>query len=255
MADDSLADQPLVKRPRGNRHRVGRIARDVAIVVVATIIVSFLVKTYVVRTFYIPSASMQNTLQIDDHVIVNELVPAIFPVERGDVVVFRDPGGWLNSSANNGPTNPISEGISWVLSLVGLASSDADNFLIKRVIGLPGDHVACCTPFGGITINGVPLEEPYVWIPDGEELIRLSFDVVVPADSYWVEGDNRNHSGDSRFNLDSPGGGFIPKANVVGRAFLVTWPLANWKWLDNYTDESRRIPGPTSTGLSITGTQ
>ncbi len=255
MADDSLADRPLERRHRGATRRPGRIVRDVLIVLVAAIIVSFLVKTFVVRSFYIPSASMQNTLQIDDHVIVNELVPSIFPVERGDIVVFRDPGGWLDRPASETPTNPIAEAVGWVLSLVGLASSDSEGFLIKRVFGLPGDHVTCCTPFGGISINGALLQEPYVWVPEGEELVRFPFDVVVPLGMFLPLGDNRNHSGDFRYNRDKPGGGFVPVANVVGRAFLVTWPLWHWTWLDNYPDVFREIPGRESKALLPAGTR
>jgi len=244
MADDSLASRPHSRRARRRKRKVRYIVRDVLLVLAAAIIVSFLVKTFVIRSFYIPSASMQNTLQIDDHVIVNELVPSLIPVERGDVVVFRDPGGWLDKPGSENSTNPFAAGVNWVLSLVGLAASDADDFLIKRVIGLPADHVTCCTPFGGIAINGKPLQEPYVWLPEGEqEIRRYRFDVVVPNDAVWVMGDSRNHSGDSRYNRDKPGGGFVPMTNIVGRAFFVTWPIGHWSWLDNYSTVFRGAEG------------
>ncbi len=231
--------------PSGGARRKGRksgakyFVRDVVIIFLIAVVVSFLVKTYLFRSFYIPSESMRDTLQVDDRVIVNELVPSVFPVERGDVVVFKDPGRWLPAMT---PIvhNPIEVGIDWALSLVGLSASDANDHLIKRVIGLPGDHVECCTASGQITINGTAITEPYVVLPPGQKNVSLDpFDVVVDPGSLWVMGDNRNKSKDSRYNRDGPGRGFVPMENVVGKATFVYWPLDRWTWLDNYPDVFR----------------
>lgn len=210
--------------------------RDVFVIFAIAIVVSFVVKTFLVRSFFIPSASMEQTLVIDDRVIVNELVPAMVPIEHGDVVVFRDPGGWLPATV---PTqaSPFVAATEWTLSLFGLASPDSNDHLIKRVIGLPGDTVACCDATGKMTINGVPISEPYILLPAGEtKASGIDFSVTVPEKSLWVMGDNRYNSKDSRYNTDQPGGGFVPVADVVGRAFVISWPLSRWTWLSNYPD-------------------
>ena len=191
-----------------------RFLRDLVIIVVVALLASFLVKAYLVRSFYIPSASMQNTLLVGDRVLVNELVPGVVPLQRGDVVVFQDPGGWL-----------------------GMGQGDD---LIKRVIGLPGDTVECCNDFGQMSVNGVPLDEPYVNLPPGETRVSADdFSVTVPADSLWVMGDNRYNSKDSRYNGATPSKGFVPMSDVVGRAFVISWPTDRWTWLGDYPDVFR----------------
>ncbi|MEG0363745.1 MAG: signal peptidase I, partial [Aurantimicrobium sp.] len=127
--------------------------RDVLVIFGIAILVSFLVKTFLVRSFFIPSASMEQTLMIDDRVIVNELVPKAVAVDHGDIVVFKDPGGWLPARPPVEVTG-IQAGTEWVLSLFGLASPDSNDHLIKRVIGLPGDTVQCCSADGKIMVNG-----------------------------------------------------------------------------------------------------
>jgi signal peptidase I len=150
------------------------------------------------------------------------------------VVVFKDPGGWLNNPPEP-PQNPVSGFFDWLLSLVGLTASDSNDHLIKRVIGLPGDEVACCNEFGQMTVNGVPLEESYVKLPPNTTTVSLKeFSVTVPANSLWVMGDNRYNSQDSRYQTETPSKGFVPYDDVVGRAILITWPLDRWTWLDNY---------------------
>lgn len=209
--------------------------RDLLVIFVIAIAVSFVVKTFLIRSFFIPSESMRETLQVHDRIIVNQLVPDLVPLSRGDVAVFRDPGGWLPPSVPV-EQNPIVASVDWLFSLVGLSAPDSNDHLIKRVIGLPGDHVTCCNPLGQMSVNGVPLDEaPYVTLPAGEERVsRDEFDVTVPEGSLWVMGDNRYNSKDSRYNGDTPGKGFVPIDNVVGRAFVVSWPLSNWAWLDAY---------------------
>lgn len=232
--------------PRRHSRRRGALLflRDIVIIFVVALLVSFLVKTFLVRSFYIPSASMEETLQIDDRILVNQLVPDLVGLERGDVVVFRDPGGWLPPSPDP-DVPPLTAAADWVLSLVGLSASDSDDHLIKRLIGMPGDHVVCCNTLGQMTVNDVPLSEPYVTLPAGTtDVSELAFDVVVPDNSVWVMGDNRYNSRDSRYNREQPGNGFVPVDNVVGRAFVISWPTANWGWLDNHPEVFAGIPGP-----------
>ena len=231
LAPHSRASEP--ERPRRGSS-VLRFLRDVLIILAAAVVISFLIKTFLIRSFYIPSESMESTLLVNDRIIVNELVPAVMPISRGDIVVFQDPGGWLVPQ----PTveqEPIVAAVEWVLSFVGLTAPDSNDHLIKRVIGLPGDVVTCCDEYGRLSINGIPIDEPYVKLPEGvTKVSRDDFSVTVPEGSLWVMGDNRYESADSRYNRDKPGNGFVPFDNVVGRAILISWPVDRWTWLDNH---------------------
>ncbi|WP_297344816.1 signal peptidase I [Amnibacterium sp.] len=210
--------------------------RDLVVIVVVAVVASFLIKTFLVRSFYIPSESMENTLQVNDRILVDELVPGVIPLQRGDVVVFKDPGGWLETAVAP-PQGPIAAAADQLLSLVGLSAQDANDHLIKRVIGLPGDHVTCCNALGQMSVNGTPLDEPYVLHQPGTTAASgTPFDVVVPSDDLWVMGDNRYNSKDSRYNTDQRDHGFVPIKDVVGRAFVISWPLGRWSVLSNYPD-------------------
>ena len=216
----------------GRRRGGWYFARDILVVFLIALMASVLVKTYLVRSFYIPSGSMESTLVKDDRILVNELSPSLIPLQRGDVVVFTDPGGWLGPRTQTAQA-PVAAAVTWLLDVTGLAPTDSNNHLIKRVIGLPGDHVTCCNPLGQTTVNDVPLNEPYTHDPLALTNV-LPFDVTVPEGSIWVEGDNRNNSADSRYHLGTPGGGFVPLDDVVGRAIVITSPITRWSWLDDY---------------------
>lgn len=232
---DATPETETTARPRRKKLRGWRaFLRDVAVILVAAVVISFLIKTFLIRSFYIPSASMHDTLIENDRIIVNQLTPDLMPIEHGDIVVFRDPGGWLEPVPQP-EQNPVVGFFDWLLSIVGLTAPDSNDHLIKRVIGLPGDHVVCCNEFGQLTVNGVPLEEPYIITPDGvTKASRDDFDITVPEDSLWVMGDNRYNSEDSRYQQETPGRGFVPFDHVVGRAILISWPIERWTWLDNY---------------------
>lgn len=246
MTDITVPADDTSARLRRRSQKKGALLflRDVLVIFVVALLVSFLIKTFLVRSFFIPSSSMEQTLQIDDRILVNELVPDLVGVQRGDVVVFRDPGGWLPPSAEV-EQPPLVAAVDWVFSAVGLSASDSDDHLIKRVIGLPGDHVVCCNTLGQMTVNGVPLNEPYVTLPAGVATVsKDAFDVTVPDNSLWVMGDNRYNSKDSRYNREQPGNGFVPIDNVVGRAFVVSWPSSHWGWLDNHPSVFAGIRDP-----------
>lgn len=218
------------KRARG----VKLFLRDILVIFVAALLISFLIKTFLVRSFYIPSTSMESTLLVNDRIIVNQLVPEVTPIERGDVVVFRDPGGWLNPVPEP-DRGPLVESVDAVLAFVGLSAPDSNDHLIKRVIGLPGDTIKCCNDFGQLVINGVPIDEPYIQLPpDTTKATRDDFEVTVPEGYLWVMGDNRYSSADSSFHRNDPSGGFVPIDNVVGRALIISWPANRWTSLDNY---------------------
>jgi signal peptidase I len=213
--------------------------KEVATVVIVAIVLSFLIKTFLFRAFYIPSESMVNTLDVNDRIFVNLLVPQPIALERGDVVVFKDSQGWLSPAAEK-PKGPF----TWVqdgLTFVGLLPDNSEQHLVKRVIGLPGDHVVCCDAGGQLTVNGAPLNEKYInpaEIPQAKD-----FDVVVPAGKVWVMGDNRNHSADSRAHMNT-NGGFVNESDIEGRAAVIAWPLNRISALDNYPDVFRSVPAP-----------
>lgn len=245
MSDETAS--PVAPTPTTPRRRGAlTFLRDVVVILLIALLVSFLVKTFVVRSFYIPSASMNNTLLQNDRILVDELTPRFGEYSRGDVVVFRDPGGWLPVTTEP-PRAPMVEAVDWVLSLVGLAAPDSDDHLIKRVIGTPGDHVVCCNALGQTTVNGVPIEEPYVKLNPGATAPEpVPYDITVPEGSLWVLGDNRNSSKDSRYNQEQPGRGFVPIDNVVGRAFLITWPFDRFGLIDFHHEVFAGVPAPGS---------
>jgi len=215
---------------------------DTIVILLSALLISFLIKSFLLRSFYIPSGSMFDTLQINDRIVVNELVPNVIPLQRGDVVVFRDPGGWLSFNPTKKPTSLVGHASEWLLSVTGLSAPDNDQHLVKRVIGVGGDHVVCCDANKHITINGKAIIEPYV--AKGSDASRTDFDVTVPKGSFWVMGDNRGNSEDSRYHPDTPGKGFVASKYVVGRAFIISWPAPHFKWLDNYADVFKNVPAP-----------
>ncbi|GAA2753886.1 signal peptidase I [Amnibacterium kyonggiense] len=234
---------------RGGPGSTRRFLRDLAVIVVVALLASFLIRTFLVRSFFIPSASMEPTLLGEpghhDRILVDELVPRLVPIRRGDVVVFTDPGGWLGGeqTASATPSTPVAEAADALLSLVGLSTRDSDDHLVKRVIGLPGDHVACCDPLGRVTVDGAPLDEPYTRLPAGTRLeSRVPFDVVVRPGDLWVMGDNRWDSADSRYHQGSAEHGGVPTRDVVGRASVVSWPVDRWRWIDDYPATFAGVP-------------
>ncbi len=213
---------------------------DTLSVIFTAMILALVIKSFLLRSFFIPSGSMLETLQINDRIFVNELVPTLIAPERGDVVVFKDPGGWLSSSPEGSKKTTFEQGVDFFLSAFGLIAPDSSQHLVKRVIGKPGDRIVCCSPSGKLMVNGVEITEPYV--SPGSNPSDKNFDVTVPSDSYWMMGDNRGNSEDSRFHGDLPNKGFVNKKFIVGRAFVVSWPQSHWKWLDNYPNVFKAVP-------------
>lgn len=240
--DSAGASTPPTKRRRGFLV----FLRDVIVIVVIAALVSFVVKTFVVRSFYIPSASMERTLMVKDRILVDELTPRWNDYERGDVVVFKDPGGWLAGQPQTPAQPPLIEAFDWMLNVIGISATDSQDHLVKRVIGLPGDHVVCCNALGQITVNGAPIDElGYLNLPDGDTAASNEpFDVVVPEGSLWLLGDNRDRSRDSRAHQDLPSGGFVPIENVVGKAFFTTWPFDRMGTIDGHHDSFNGVPDP-----------
>ena len=207
---------------RRDAEKKGSVGRELILIVGIALVLSVLVRTFVAQAFYVPSESMQNTLQVQDRILVSKLSTEFGGVQRGEVVVFTDPGNWLPTPEQ--PTG-VSGAIRNALMWVGLLPSDTGEDLVKRVIGVGGDHIVCCNAKGQIVLNGVPLVEPYV--KPGSTTDQVRFDVTVPANRVFVMGDNRGDSSDSRFHLDV-NQGTVPDGNVVGRVVAVIWPASRW---------------------------
>jgi signal peptidase I len=213
---EDTPDEPA-RAPAGRKPR--HFWRELLIIVVVAAALTLVVKAFVVQVYRIPSASMENTLQVGDRVLVNKLVYHFRGVARGDIIVFSGQDSW-------GPDAPPPANDPYVriwddlLSNIGL--SNGQTYYIKRVIGLPGDKVACCTD-GKVTVNGVPLTETSYLYPGDAPSFPFKA-VTVPPGHLWVMGDHRGDSDDSRYHTSDPGGGAIPEKQVVGRAFLIIWP-------------------------------
>jgi signal peptidase I len=242
-ADEQAADgQP------GEQGRRWSFLTEMVVLFAVALTIALLIKSFVVQPFFIPSGSMENTLLIGDKVLVNKLVYHLRPIERGDIVVFNGSGSWDPPVAASGVShNPVARVYDDTLGalfrsiegLFGAAPGQTD--YIKRVIGVPGDHVICCNAAHDITVNGVPLHETSYLFP-GAQPSQYSFNVVVPPGRLWVMGDNREWSADSRlhdcaysdpdvtcypFDRD----GTIPENMVIGRAFMIVWPPSRFRIL------------------------
>lgn len=214
--------------------------RETAIVVVSALVLSVLIKTFLVQAFFIPSGSMEDTFAVGDRVLVSKLAPGPLDVHRGDVVVFVDPGGWLEPQPDT--RNQLQRGVEEVLTFVGLLPQNAGEHLIKRIIGMGGDTVECCDADGRITVNGVGIDEPY--LKPGVSPSETEFSVTVPENHLWLMGDNRSNSQDSRAHQGEPGGGAVPMRNVVGTAVVILWPIDSWTILRNPGDTFAEVPEP-----------
>jgi len=208
--------------------------RELPVLIVIALAIALLIKSFVVQAFYIPSPSMENTLDVGDKVLVNKLVYHFRQIEHGDVIVFNGTGSWnplpRHATASANPLARLYDDALLPLfrSIVGLfGSAPGQEDYIKRVIGVPGDHVACCNAAGQVTVNGVPLREKTYLYP-GNVPSTSHFSVTVPPGRLWVMGDHRFVSYDSRGHIAFPGGGTIPESQVVGRAFMIVWPSGRW---------------------------
>ena len=231
VADDGAED---TEAPPARVRRRSWLTEFVVLVAVA-LAVALTVKTYVVQPFKIPSQSMENTLLVNDRVLVNKLVGHVSQIHRGDIVVFDGAGSW--DPPVPAQHDPLVRFYRDFLGLFGDASGQTD--YIKRVIGLPGDHVRCCNAQGLMTVNGVPLHEVSYLFP-GAQPSTTQFSIVVPPGRLWVMGDNRDDSADSRYHdckVDNAAcepwdrDGTIPESAVIGRAFVVIWPPSRFRML------------------------
>jgi signal peptidase I len=221
--------------PQRSRHRW-------PIALGAGFVLMLLVRGFLVQSFYVPSVSMQPTLEPDDRLLANK-VGVASSLQRGDLVVFdgtRTFGGH-GRHAGSEQSSTAGKVLGEIASVLSIQTNQSD--YVKRVVGLPGDHVVCCDAGGLLTVNGVAVNEPYLF--PGDKPSDLTFDVTVPAERIWVMGDHRSDSSDSRAHLGDPGGGMVPMDDVIGRAGIVYWPLGRAGVL-SAPDSLANIPAGTA---------
>jgi signal peptidase I len=211
----------------------GSLLRELPILVLVAFVLAFLLRTFVVQVFFIPSSSMEPTLQVDDRILVDKVTYRLRDLERGEVVVFE--GDPIEQPDDRGTVERVVRGVG---QLVGLAPANARDF-VKRVVGLPGDEIFIDEE-GTVFVNGDVLDEPYLGQPDP----RSCGPLIVPAGKLFFLGDNRANSSDSRASL-----GFVPADHVVGRAFLVLWPPDRLHLLEE--PDFTAIPGPPGTAPEV----
>lgn len=208
--------------------------RFVLLAVVLAVLISGLVRSFWLDVYYIPSASMEPLFREGDRIIVSRTDFRAEPAGRGDIVVFDGRGSFAPLNSGRAPVLDVFAGVGHWIGLSG-----GDETYIKRVIGLPGDHVVCCDAAGRLTVNGQQVAEPYLY--NGDAPSELKFNVIVPPDRLWLMGDHRSLSADSRSLLGAPGGGMVPMGRVIGRPVQIIWPL------DRFTAVARPAAAATST--------
>jgi signal peptidase I len=256
------ASEPGDRRARRPRNRP--FWQEFLVLVVLALTIALLVKTFVVQAFYIPSASMENTLLIGDKILVNKLTYDFRPIQPGDIIVFDGAGSWDPPAHRPTSSDPVvalyDVSLRPLLASIGglFGTKPGQTDYIKRVIGVPGDHVACCNAQHQVTINGVALHErPYLYPGDSPDSApggySPHFSLTVPPGRLWVLGDHRDDSLDSRGHVVDPGDGTIPENQVIGRAFVIVWPSSRWRILSiPATFQQHGIVGGAAAAAGVT---
>ncbi len=218
MVADSAPEAQPAPWQEGRQGLAAVPLRRIAVLLAVAAVVVVGVRATLVQTFVIPTGSMEPTLQVGERVLVSPAAATLRGVHRGDVVVFD--GSGVFDPPPTPPSSALARAGRAIAAAVGVPVGSRD--YVKRVIGVPGDRVACCDDVGRVTVNGRPLDEPYVHPGDAASLVRFS--VVVPSGRLWVMGDHRSASADSRAHLGDPGGGTVPIRRVIGPVVAVSWP-------------------------------
>lgn len=238
VGEDPSATAAEASAPRPRRGQRLPLWLDTLVTMVVALVIAVLVKTFLIQPFYIPSASMNPTLLQDDKILVSKLTPGVFDLHRGDVIVFEDPDDWIPGDATENPTPRVR--VMMVLSMIGLAPDPSQDHLVKRLIGVSGDHVVCAEEGSALEVNGVALEEPH--INPETPACKNAFDVTVPDGKVWVMGDNRYASADSAWHETQGDGGFVDESDITGKAEVIFWPASRWTGLGDGRDAFADVP-------------
>ncbi|MFE0177344.1 signal peptidase I [Streptomyces sp. NPDC059002] len=240
----------LAKKVKRRRRRSA--IKEIPLLIGVALLIALVLKTFLVQAFVIPSGSMEQTIRIGDRVLVDKLTPWFgSKPERGDVVVFKDPGNWLEEEQGKKKDDPVVvKQIKEGLTQIGLLPSDSERDLIKRVVGVGGDTVQCCDKNDKVTVNGVPLDEPY--IHPGDKPSAFEFKVKVPKGRLFMMGDHRSDSADSRFHRTEKFSGTVAEDQVVGRALVIAWPFGHWRKLEE-PDTYASVPDARAGSDTVTG--
>lgn len=225
--------------PGGKRKKPLPLWQEVILLLVTAFVLALVVKTFFVQAFYIPSGSMEPTLQVDDKILVQKVSYWNGDVQPGDIVVFDDPGGWLRAGQETVADSSFQRG----LEVIGLYPSGGH--LVKRVVAVGGDTVMCCER-GRVVVNGIALKEEF--LPATTENQGKYGPFTVPDGALWVLGDNRAHSEDSHAHIGDPGGGFVPESDVVGKVWAVVWPRQHMQMIERPTVYESQALGDTTSG-------
>jgi signal peptidase I len=262
--DTPAEGMPAVGTRRSARHahrraqaKKGSLLRELPVLLLVAFVLALVVKTFFVQAFFIPSGSMEETLHgctgcTGDRVLVNKVPYWFGEPEPGDIVVFKGPDTWSPEVTVTEPGNPLSTALLWLGRTVGVAPPSEDDF-VKRVIAVGGQTVQCCDAEGRVTVDGKPLDEPYIF--ENSPIESRAFGPVTVEDGrLWVMGDHRSASADSKVHMGDQYSGTIGVDDVIGKAAMIVWPISRFGMLDSPdiqgTEAAAATVGPYAIGLA-----
>ena len=221
---------------RQHEAKKGSLLRELPVLLLVAFVLALVVKTFFVQAFFIPSGSMEETLHgctgcTGDRVLVNKVPYWFGEPEPGDIVVFKGPDTWTPEVTVTEPANWFSGAMLWLGRTVGVAPPSEDDF-VKRVIAVGGQTVQCCDAEGRVTVDGRPLDEPYIF--ENSPLESRAFGpVTVEEGRLWVMGDHRSASADSKVHMGDQYSGTVGVDDVIGKAAMIVWPVSRFGMLDS----------------------
>ncbi|SER56156.1 signal peptidase I [Lentzea xinjiangensis] len=231
------------------KKKKGNFWKELPVLILVAFGLAIAIQIFLGRVYMIPSESMETTLHgctdcYGDRVLVDKVTYRFTEPAPGDVIVFRGPPSWQNDFISAEPGNPISEGLSWLGSLIGLPSANEEDF-VKRVIAVGGQTVKCCDEQNRVTVDGKALDEPYKHFDEGVQAEQESFEELkIPDGMLFVLGDNRNHSCDSRCQGQGGLNGLVPVDNVIGKARVIVLPPSRWGGVSDHNPQVVSMGAP-----------
>jgi signal peptidase I len=256
---EDVADGASSRRSRRRGEaKKGSLLRELPVLLLIAFVLALVVKTFFVQAFFIPSGSMEQTLHgctgcTGDRVLVNKIPYWFGEPEPGEIVVFKGPDTWTPEVSVAAPSNWFSGALLWLGRTVGVAPPSEDDF-VKRVIATGGQTVQCCDAEGRVTVDGKPLDEPYIF--ENTPLESRAFGpVTVPQGRLWVMGDHRSASADSKAHIGDRYSGTIGVDDVIGKAAVIVWPVSRFGLLDSPdiqgTDAGAMASGASAAPMAV----